>query len=119
MTLESNFRFSQSNLSAYLSCPRRFYLRYVQRLDWPAMISEPVLEREKHLENGSRFHVLVQQHIAGMQVEEISRTIQDSNLDRWWHNFLDFYPNSGLGGKHTGRIHVDHSSWWFPLGCQI
>jgi hypothetical protein len=53
----------QSSLQGYVDCPRRFDLRYVQRLSYPAMESEPALENEKHQQEGEYFHRLAQQHL--------------------------------------------------------
>lgn len=99
MILDPSFRFSQSNLSAYLRCRRHFYLRYIKKLAWPAPITEPVLIHEQQLENGNNFHLLVQQFIAGISVENLSRTIQDGYLQHWWQNFLQYAPLKNVEGK--------------------
>ena len=56
MPLPANFRFSQASLTDYLDCPRRFQLRYLLEQAWPAVESEPLLERERLAELGRRFH---------------------------------------------------------------
>ena len=91
MTLPENFQFSQASLSDYAECARRFQLRYVLQQQWPAVESEPLLERERLADLGQRFHRLVQQYVHGLPVDALSRTAaNDADLDRWWHNYLQW-----------------------------
>jgi CRISPR/Cas system-associated exonuclease Cas4 (RecB family) len=92
MALPSDFQFSQSSLQDYVDCPRRFYLRYVRRLSWPAIVAEPALEHERHLQQGIDFHQLVYQHELGISAERLSAVITDANLRRWWVNYLEKGP---------------------------
>lgn len=87
MAFPPDFTFSQQNLQDYLDCPRRFYLRYIEHLEWPAIESEPVLEQEKLMHLGHDFHVLVQQYLSGIPAEVIRESIQEEDLLRWWLNF--------------------------------
>jgi CRISPR/Cas system-associated exonuclease Cas4 (RecB family) len=96
MTLPINFRFSQASLADYLDCPRRFQLRYLLEQAWPAVESEPLLERERLAELGRRFHKLIQQHVEGLSVETLTESIGESELSRWWQSYLDGL-NSTLG----------------------
>lgn len=79
---------SQSSLQDYVDCARRFQLRYLERLSYPAVESEPALENEKHLREGEIFHRLVQQHLIGVPGEQVGRLANSDNLKRWWENFL-------------------------------
>ncbi|HEU0048340.1 MAG TPA: PD-(D/E)XK nuclease family protein [Nitrososphaera sp.] len=79
---------SQSSLQDYMDCARRFQLRYVDRLSYPAIESEPTLENEKHQQEGEYFHRLVQQYLIGIPAEQISKLANTENLQRWWENFL-------------------------------
>jgi len=81
---------SQSSLQDYQDCPRRFKLRYLQRLAYPAIETEPALENEKHQQEGEYFHRLVQQHLIGIPAEQVGRLANTDNLQRWWSHFLDF-----------------------------
>jgi len=92
MTLPTDFQFSQGSLQDYVDCPRRFQLRYIQRLAWPAVEAEPALENEQHLQQGAAFHRLVHQHVLGLSPERLSSTITDEDLSRWWHNYLESAP---------------------------
>ena len=79
--------FSQSSLQDYVDCARRFQLRYLERLSYPAVEVEPALENEKHQQEGEYFHRLVQQHLIGIPNEQISKLANTPNLQRWWDNF--------------------------------
>ena len=92
MTLPNDFQFSQGSLQDYVDCPRRFQLRYIQRLAWPAVEAEPPLENERHLQQGAAFHRLVHQHVLGLSPERLASTITDEDLSRWWHNYLKSAP---------------------------
>jgi CRISPR/Cas system-associated exonuclease Cas4 (RecB family) len=91
--LPSDFQFSQSVLQDYVDCPRRFYLRYVRRLAWPAVLAEPVLEHERHLQQGIDFHLLVHQRALGLPEERLTRTAMAEDLSRWWRNYLERHPS--------------------------
>ncbi len=79
---------SQSSLQDYADCPRRFQLRYLEQLQYPAVESEPALENEKHQQEGEYFHRLVQQHLIGIPAEQVGRLANTDNLARWWDNYL-------------------------------
>lgn len=87
---------SQSSLQDYADCARRFELRYLDRLSYPAVESEPALENEKHVQEGEVFHHLTQQHLIGIPDEQVGRLANTDNLKRWWRNFLDAENLSGL-----------------------
>ena len=87
---------SQSSLQDYSDCPRRFELRYLQRLSYPAAESEPALENEKHQQEGEYFHRLVQQHLLGIPAEQVGKLANTGNLQRWWENYLNAPELSGL-----------------------
>jgi hypothetical protein len=66
MRLPADFRFSPSSLQDYVDCPRRFLLRHVQQVAWPALVAEPALENERRMRLGAAFHRLVRQHFLGI-----------------------------------------------------
>ena len=90
---------SQSSLQDYHDCPRRFELRYLQRLAYPAVETEPALENEKHQQEGEYFHRLVQQHLIGIPAEQVGKLANTENLQRWWANFLDLGGLKDLQGQ--------------------
>jgi CRISPR/Cas system-associated exonuclease Cas4 (RecB family) len=92
MTLPADFQFSQNSLQDYTDCPRRFQLRYLLRQPWPAVESEPLVEYERLMERGRRFHQLAQRHNLGLTEAELSSSIDDPHLRRWWRNYLESPP---------------------------
>jgi len=92
MSLPNDFQFSQASLQDYVDCPRRFQLRYLLRVDWPAIEAEPALESERHLQQGNAFHRLVHQHTLGIPEERLLDAVADEDLRRWWYNYLTLPP---------------------------
>jgi CRISPR/Cas system-associated exonuclease Cas4 (RecB family) len=117
--LPARFTFSQSSLQDYMDCPRRFQLRYIEKLAWPAVETEPVLENERRMKEGQLFHRMIQQHLAGLRVEKLGRMANSEDLSRWWENYLnhDFkftdamlFPEAGLVtpvGRHRLMAQYD------------
>jgi CRISPR/Cas system-associated exonuclease Cas4 (RecB family) len=86
--ISTYFTFSQSSLQDYFDCPRRFQLRYIEHLAWPAVETEPVLENEHRKQEGQLFHRMVQQHLLGLGVEKLASLASTPDLSRWWENYL-------------------------------
>lgn len=100
---ESLRSLSQSSLQDYNDCQRRFELRYIQHLAYPAIESEPALENEKHKQEGEYFHRLVQQHLIGIPAEQVSKLANTDNLQRWWENYINAKDLAGLAQRPVGR----------------
>jgi hypothetical protein len=86
----SDFRFSSQSLQDYLECQRRFELRYIQKLDWPAEESSPYLAFEQYRQKGNLFHACVDQYFHHVAPQAIEKQIMDDDLQQWWENFLQF-----------------------------
>jgi hypothetical protein len=99
MPLPVDFHFSQGSLHDFLACPRRFYLRHVARMAWPAVEAEPYLERELHLKRGALFHHLVEQELKGIPAETLAPLVESSGLGEWWTAFLAFEAGLPPGEK--------------------
>jgi hypothetical protein len=95
--LPEGFVFSQSSLQDYADCPRRFQLRYVERLAWPAVETEPALENERRQQDGQLFHRMVQQHRLGLPPERLAALAEVPDLQRWWGHYLG--QDFGLKGS--------------------
>jgi len=92
---------SQSSLQDYIDCARRFQLRYLDRLSYPAIESEPTLENEKHQQEGEFFHRLVQQYLIGIPAEQVAKLANTVNLQRWWENYQrDFRSLEDFGSLY-------------------
>jgi len=95
MALPLDFQFSQASLQDYVECPRRFQLRYLLQLDWPAPEAEPAEEHEQHVRDGETFHRLIHQHRLGIPVEALQGEGDDepsSLLAGWWAGYLASPP---------------------------
>lgn len=99
MNLPDDFQFSQGSLQDFIECRRRFYLRYLRRLAWPAVQSEPVLEFERYMQQGEQFHRMVQQHQVGVPLERLTPLAQGEDLSRWWENYLSYNAEKGSLGS--------------------
>jgi hypothetical protein len=103
--LPSPFIFSQSSLQDYFDCPRRFELRHISRLNWPAEEAEPALENERRQQEGLFFHRLAQQFFLGISSERLSRLATSPDLSRWWEHFQASFQNlNDLGNLHPEII---------------
>ena len=112
MGLPADFHFSQASLQDYVDCARRFQLRHLLHLAWPALEAEPALESERHLQQGAAFHRLVHQHGLGVPAERLSVTVTDDDLQSWWDNYLA-EPPAGLPASRFFEIVLSA-----PIGSQ-
>jgi CRISPR/Cas system-associated exonuclease Cas4 (RecB family) len=89
MSLLNAFTFSQGSLQDFVDCPRRFELRYIHRLAWPAVDSEPVIESERRRRLGERFHRLAQRYLLGIPEQNLVIQAEEEELASWWQAFLN------------------------------
>jgi len=95
MTLPKGFLFSQSNLQDYVDCQRRFQLRHLDHLAWPAVEAEPLKDYERLVDLGFHFHKIVRQHLLGVPEALIEESLgDDETMGLWWRNYL----HSSQGG---------------------
>jgi hypothetical protein len=92
-TALSRLDFSQSSLQDYADCPRRFQLRYMQQMPWPAIEAEPPAEVEARQRAGQDFHQLIHRYLLGLATPDLEQTIQSAQVTRWWSNFLRAKPD--------------------------
>jgi len=86
-----NFVFSQSNLQTYLNCRYKFYLRYIQKITWPAQVTVDDLRFEEDRNTGIRFHQLLHQYFIGFKPElliQIAENDPDNRISTWFQTFL-------------------------------
>ena len=72
MPLPPDFIFNQASLQDAVECRRRFQLRYLLELAWPAPVAEPADEHEAHIRSGEAFHRLIHQHQVGLPAERLT-----------------------------------------------
>jgi hypothetical protein len=82
------FVFSQSALQDYEDCHRRFELRYLLDVRWPAQETAQALQYETGQQKGQEFHHLAHQHALGIPAEALAATIQDTELRTWWERYV-------------------------------
>ncbi len=90
---------SQASLQDYRECRYRFRLRYLDRLEWPALRAEPAARNERRLRDGKAFHHMVHQYLLGVPAERLQelaehRTGADGGEDPadWWRAFCEDRP---------------------------
>lgn len=109
MLLPPTFLFSQSNLQDYTDCKRRFYLKYIQKLAWPSIESEPIEETEHFRLQGEIFHKMVHQFFLGISSDRLSSMVGDILLGTWWDNFC----------AHQDELINPNESLLFPEKTQM
>lgn len=119
--LPPDFQFSQRSLQDFVDCRRRFQLRYLLRLSWPAVEAKPMLEHEKHMQMGAEFHRLVQRHLSGVPAERLTTMLEadaqtDDALPRWWKNYLQ-YAGEFTAGFSSADGDLVEASLSAPLGA--
>jgi CRISPR/Cas system-associated exonuclease Cas4 (RecB family) len=111
MSLPEDFVFSQSALQDYEDCRRRFELRYLLDVRWPALETASALEHEERMLKGQEFHHMVHQHSLGVPAETLEATVDDDELRAWWRRYLgwqgqnlpaDRYPELTLTAPLAG-----------------
>ncbi len=84
---ERRLAFSAHSLQAYVDCARRFELSYIEELKWPAVESEPLLQSERHMVDGRRFHEMVHRDVLGIAVP-VPDSARDADILRWWNSYM-------------------------------
>ncbi len=92
--LPPEFLYSQSNLSDWEQCRRRFLYKNIEHRAYPAPETADMLAFEHHMAQGDRFHRMVQQYLSGVDASLITNRTTDDQLTAWWSAFLA----SGLNG---------------------
>lgn len=97
--------FSAYSLQAYVDCERRFELSYLEELKWPAVESEPLLESERHMADGRRFHEMVHRDALGIAVSAPGGE-GDEDIARWWRNYGTHRPGKVPGERFAEKTLV-------------
>jgi CRISPR/Cas system-associated exonuclease Cas4 (RecB family) len=92
MMLPANFGFSQASLQDYADCPRRFQLRYVLNVRWPASYKDPIAKWEQRARQGAAFHRLIHQHTTGIPADVLCAAVGEGELRDWWQAYLSAPP---------------------------
>lgn len=97
--------FSANSLQTFSDCERRFELKYLEELRWPAVEAEPVLKSEHFLADGRRFHEMIHQDILGIPVVEPS-LVDDPDVARWWQHYQAYDPIQVEGERYPEKTLV-------------
>jgi hypothetical protein len=100
---------SQGKLAAFLTCPRRFYLRSLRRLPWPD--TPPGDDSEEQLARGQQFHQVMERHFLGLDVPPDA--IADERVHHWWRQFQSRPP-----AIPNGRFLPEHRLT-VPVGAHL
>lgn len=99
--LPAGFQFTQGSLGDYSDCRRRFLLRYVKELEWPAPITARTEQLEEAMERGKRFHDLVQQDALDVDVSGVVAESDDEQLQEAWRNYRLSPPDLPAGREFS------------------
>lgn len=107
--LPSDFIFSQASLQDFLTCPRRFYLRYVRRLTWPSVGGGEAFEWEWRLALAQDFHRLAHQKALGIADDWLEPLVQkrSAELFNWWTQLCQYWQSAQEGallGKYYPEL---------------
>lgn len=105
--LPAHFVFSQSNLQTYVNCRRKFLLKYVSKLDWPAQQTRDSLPFEQDTAAGIRFHGMVHQLFLGVDVEVV-RTLAEHDPDERVAGWLEAFLEGGYLNL-PGQLWPEHN----------
>jgi RecB family exonuclease len=98
-----DLQLSQASLQDYMDCRRRFYLRYILKLEWPGHQTDRAEQLQIRAQRGVAFHRLVHQHVVGISEDRLTAIAAGAGLDAWWNSYLQ-HPVSGLQGKNYAEI---------------
>ncbi len=112
--MELNQTFNRSKLTDYLSCQRRYQLRYLEERPWPVA---PLAGQEEYARfSGERFHLLLHQYFLGLPVED--GQLGDSRLLGWWRRFKA-YEKELPDGDRLPELSLDVSLGQYRLNGRI
>ena len=110
MAIADDRALSQASLQDYVECPYRFRLRYLDRLEWPAVEAEPAGCYERLRRDGAEFHRMVHQYLLGVPAERLRSLAEHRSepgggegLAEWWRSFCEHRP-ADLPGEHYPEV---------------
>jgi len=100
--------FSATTLQDFIDCKRKFKLKYIDHLSWPAPLSQLNTKYSEAITRGRKFHQLIQQHFIGIPDYELFNSIQDHTVRQWLKNALSFEISSEKQTKKMVEYHVSY-----------
>lgn len=89
MTTLADLSITQSLLQDLADCARRFELRWLRGLRYPAPEALPIDDFEDAADRGTRLHTLIAQYHLGVPRSALDASIGDPQIAAWWAVFLD------------------------------
>lgn len=86
---------SQASLSTFITCKRRFQLRYLERLPWPDNPLSP--QQQMVIDRGRQFHQMLERYFLDLPSPDFE--IMDEQVQRWWDNFKRGKPQIPPGKR--------------------
>ena len=110
MAIPEDLTLSQASLQDYADCHYRFRLRYLDRLEWPAVEAEPAGRNESRRREGAEFHRMVHQYLLGVPAERLrdlirhrAQSVDGDALADWWRAFEEHVP-ADLPGEQYPEV---------------
>jgi len=103
---------SRGKLAAFQACQRRFFLRYQQRLAWPAPPLDPATAAAR--QQGAQFHQLLQRHFLQLPIEQ--DLVAEGKVADWWQIFQRQGPILPSRGRQNDGRHLVELTLTVPVG---
>jgi hypothetical protein len=81
---------NQGILQDFIECPRRFQLKMLDDLPWPAAHTSRLDQFDQSIILGNRFHLLCYQFFSGMNVSDLEQSIDDPILMDMFQSFIPY-----------------------------
>ena len=101
--MTEKLQLSQASLQDYLECKRRFYLKHVLKLDWPAHQTNRSDQQQLRAQKGVAFHRLMHQQVLNLPEDRLAATAESAGLGDWWTNYQQ-HPIQSLGGQQHAEV---------------
>ena len=79
-----------SRLQDYVDCQRKFELKHILKIKWPAIECKPYNDYERNIVDGQHFHQLIHQHQVGLPLDLLQYQAQALDMVKWWNAYLSF-----------------------------
>lgn len=76
----SGFEFSQNALNRFISCPKKFWYKYIQGLNWKKEDDE---EYYRSMKYGREFHLMCERYFSGIPVGKFTGSKEYEKFDKW------------------------------------
>ena len=81
---------NQGILQDFLECPRRFQLKMLDELSWPAAHTTQIVQFDQSVALGNQFHLLCHQFFSGMNKKDLEIGIDNPILLEMFQSFLPY-----------------------------